>query len=156
VARSARPARPIAVVGALAAGTLLLGACAPVTTELGYAPSDGTRVNFEGSSSRGLNLMVVTAEEGAQGRVLGALSNASADDVDFVLTTDGAAPVTVNVPAHDTVYLGTEDGEEVVIDTVATIPGGYLDATLAAGDLSTDFAIPVFDANLPEYAEHAS
>ncbi|WP_418275906.1 hypothetical protein ACNHYB_13740 [Isoptericola jiangsuensis] len=156
MARSARPARPLAVVGVVAASALLLGACAPVTTELGYAPSDGTRVDFEDSSSRGLNLMVVSAEEGGSGRVLGALSNASGDDVEFVLSTEGAAPVSVSVPANDTVYLGTADGEEVVLDTVATIPGGFLDATLTAGDLSSDFALPVMDAANPEYASSAS
>ncbi|PFG44379.1 hypothetical protein ATJ88_3103 [Isoptericola jiangsuensis] len=155
MARSARPARPAAVAaGAAAASVLLLGACAPVTTELPYAPSDGTRVDFTDVEARGLNLMVLSPAEGSEGAVFGALANSSSEDLTFTLTATGAAPVTVTVPAQETVYLGTEEGEQVTLDSVATIPGGNLEATLTAGDDTEDFYLPVFDSTLPEYAAY--
>jgi hypothetical protein len=155
VARSARPVRPV-VVGAVAASALLLGACAPITTEEPYAPSDGTRVDFEDIAANGLNLMVLASAEGAEGALLGALANGTAEDLTFTISPAGAAPVTVDVPAQDTVYLGTEDGEQVTIDTVTTIPGGNVQTTLAAGDATEDFYLPVFDASLPEYAAYVT
>src|SRR5690606_961128 len=76
VARSARPARTTLVAAGAAAGALLLGACAPITTQLPYAPSDGSRVDFDDAAGlRGLNLMVLTAAEGEPGALLGALAN---------------------------------------------------------------------------------
>jgi hypothetical protein len=155
VARSARPARPAVVAaGAAAASVLLLGACAPVTTELGYAPSDGTRVDFADVDARGLNLMVLAAAEGTEGALFGALDNSSAEDMTFTLTATGSAPVTVTVPAQETVYLGTEDGEQVALDAVAAGPGSNLQATLTAGDATEEFYLPVFDSTLPEYAPY--
>lgn len=154
MARSARPARTTLAVAGAVAGALLLGACAPITTQMAYAPSDGVRVDFEDADVRGLNLLVVSAAEGEQGAVLGALANKTAEDVEFILTTPGAGPVNIAVPANDTVYLGTEDGVDVMLGTIATIPGGYLDATLSAAGATEEFALPVFDGTLPEYADY--
>ncbi|WP_277211350.1 hypothetical protein [Isoptericola croceus] len=154
MARSARPARTTLAVAGAAAGALLLGACAPITTQLPYAPSDGSRVDFDDADVRGLNLMVLSAAEGEQGVVLGALANQSAEDVEFILTTPGAEPVSIPVPARDTVYLGTEGGTDVMLGTITTIPGGNLQATLSAAGATKDFYLPVLDGTLPEYAEY--
>ncbi|MFV2145162.1 MULTISPECIES: hypothetical protein [Isoptericola] len=154
MARSARPARTTLAVAGAAVGALLLGACAPITTQLAYSPSDGSRVDFEDADVRGLNLMVVSAAEGEQGRVLGALANESSEDVEFVLTTPGSGPVSVPVPANGTVYLGTEDGEQVMLGSVAAIPGANLEASLSAAGATEDFYLPVLDGTLPEYAEY--
>lgn len=153
MARSARPARTTLAVAGAAVGALLLGACAPITTQLPYAPSDGSRVDFEDLDVRGLNLLLISPAEGAEGNVLGALANNTTEDVEFVLTVSGAAPLTFTVPAAETAYLGTDD-EETLVDNVATIPGGMLEATLAVDGSSEEFFIPVFDATLPEYAEY--
>ncbi|GAA1994922.1 hypothetical protein GCM10009718_36160 [Isoptericola halotolerans] len=154
MARSARPARPTLAVAGAAAGALLLGACAPLTTQLPYAPSDGSRVDLEGVDARGVNLMVVSAAEGEQGTLLGALANSTPDDVEFVLETPGNDAVSIRVGARETVYLGTEDGEQAMLGTVATIPGGNLEATLSAAGASEDFYLPVLDGTLPEYVDY--
>ncbi|GAA4719060.1 hypothetical protein GCM10023216_04480 [Isoptericola chiayiensis] len=154
MARTARPARPTLVAGGVAASALLLGACAPVTTALNYSPSDGSRVDLDEAGARGLNLMVLAESEGATGEVYGALTNDSADDLDITLTPTGASPVTIPVAAHDTVYLGVEDGVQILLDDVEVIPGANLGATLEAGGESESFFLPVFDATLPEYAEY--
>nr|WP_216077528.1 hypothetical protein [Isoptericola sediminis] len=132
---------------------MALGACAPITTQMGYAPSDGTRVDFEDMQVRGLNLLVIATEEGGDGNLLGALANNSDEDVEFTLTASGATPVTVPVPAEETVYLGT-DGEETLLGPVDTIPGGTLEATLEVAGQSETFYLPVFDGTLPEYADY--
>lgn len=149
--RSAR--RALLVAPALAAGALLLAACSPTTTTLPYSPSDGRRVDVE-PQLRGLNLLVVTTEEGEAGNLLGALTNDSADDVEFTLAADGADAVTVPVAGGQTVYLGTEDGEDLQLDAVSVAPGGVVPATLSVDGTSVDFTIPVLDGTLPEYAPY--
>jgi hypothetical protein len=151
VPRTARLARPAAVACA-AGGALLLAACAPTTTTLPYAPSDGARVDLT-DETRGVNLLVVSEGDGAEGNLLGALANQTFEDVTFTLEADGAAPVSVDVPARSTVYLGTQDGEQVLLDAVAARPGDDLEATLSAGETTKDFFLPVFDGTLPEYAD---
>ncbi|MGI5188306.1 hypothetical protein ACQEVI_09205 [Promicromonospora sp. CA-289599] len=156
-ATAARGARTIALAAVSATGALLLAACAPTTTDLNYDPSDGAGVSVLGEENRdlrGINLMVVSAAEGEAGNVLGALANETADDASFTLGAPGASPVTVDVPAGGTVYLGTETGEAVQLDTVGAAPGDYLDATLTVGGDSKGFQLPVFDGTLPEYADY--
>ncbi|MEN5073719.1 hypothetical protein ABE437_07880 [Isoptericola cucumis] len=157
MSRSARPARSVVVAASAAAGTLLLAACSPTTTVMPYAPSDGARVNLT-DTVRGLNLLVVSAAEGEPGTILGALANDSAETVEFELAPEGAAPLTVSVPAGETVYLGggaaEGEGLEALIDEVAAIPGGDLETTLSGAGAQEEFAMPVFDGTLPEYADY--
>lgn len=156
-ATAARGARTIAIAAAAASGALVLTACAPTTTTLTYDPSDGVGVSVLGEDDtdlRGINLLVVSAAAGEAGNLLGALTNKTADDASFTLETPGASPVAVDVPAGGTVYLGTETGESVALDTVDANPGAYLDATLTVGSDSKEFKLPVLDGTLSEYAEH--
>lgn len=153
MSRSARPARTGVVAASAAAGVLLLAACAPATTMLPYAPSDGVRVNVT-DELRGLNLMVVSEGDGAPGNLLGALSNNTSEDVVFTLAAEGAGTLSLPVAANDTVYLGTEDGVEALLEAVVVEPGADLEASLTAGNVSSDFFLPVLDGTLPEYAEY--
>jgi hypothetical protein len=156
-ATAVRGARTIALAAVSATGALLLAACSPSTTTLNYDPSDGVGVSVLGEDDtdlRGINLMVVSAAEGEAGNVLGALANETTEDASFTLETPGASPVTVDVPAGGTVYLGTETGEAVQLDAVGAAPGDYVDAMLTVGGDSKEFQLPVFDGTLPEYAEH--
>ncbi|ACZ31966.1 hypothetical protein Xcel_2960 [Xylanimonas cellulosilytica DSM 15894] len=146
--RTPRTARTIALA---AAGLLALTACAPALTINAYAPSDGTRVDLT-NELRGLNLLILAAEQGGEGLVQGALANRTGGTVTFTLTVDGAAPVEVEVDPATTVYLGTADGEQVLLDTVAKAPGTFLEATLDADGESASFQLPVLDGTLPEYA----
>jgi len=151
VSRTARPARTAAVAAVVAAGALTLAACTPARTIDAYSPSDGSRVDLT-PSLRGVNLLVVTPEEDAPGTLQGGLVNKTGEDVTYTLTAEGASPVTVDVPAHSTVYLGTEGGVPAQLDTVATHPGATLPASLEAEGETQEFDLHVFDDTLPEYA----
>jgi hypothetical protein len=156
VFRSARPARTV-VAASVMTGTLLLAACSPTITTKPYAASDGVRVDLT-DQVRGINLMVVSEGDGEPGAVLGALANDSSEAVDFVLAAEGAEPISLNVPAGGTVYLGADqEGDQVVdaqLGSVATHAGGDLDATLSGAGVDEDFFLPVMDGTLPEYADY--
>ncbi|GAB4086498.1 hypothetical protein GCM10028784_31280 [Myceligenerans cantabricum] len=155
-----RRTRTVAVAAVTAAGAALLSACAPTTTALNYSPSDGVMVSVgaqddaEFTELRGLNLMVVAAEEGAAGNLLGALANGTQADTTFTLTPEGAAPVTFDVEAGETVYIGGESGDPVVLDAVAAGPGGSIPTTLEADGETREFQLPVINGELPEYADY--
>ena len=153
MSRSARPARLVAAASVLA-GALLLAACSPTITTKPYAPSDGVRVNLT-DDVRGLNLMVVSEGEGRPGAVLGALANGSREDVDFVLAAEGATPISLTVPAGETVYLNADPEDDQAVDAqiaaVATHAGGDLESTLSGAGLEEQFFLPVMDGTLPEY-----
>lgn len=155
-----RRARAVAVAAVAAAGAALLSACAPTTTALNYSPSDGVTVSVGADEDtdftklRGLNLMVVSAEEGAPGNLLGALTNDTQEDVTFTLTPEGATPATFDVAAGETVYLGGEAGEPVLLDAVSAEPGASVPSTLEADGVVTEFSLPVVDGALPEYAAY--
>lgn len=157
MSRSARPARTAVVTTGAVAAAALLAACSPTTTVMPYAPSDGARVNLTGSV-RGVNLMVVSEGDGAPGALLGALANDSAEDVSFELAAEGNDPVSLVVPAGETVYLNAPGQPELSVDArldaIDTYPGGELDATLSGAGADEEFRLPVFDGTLPEYAEY--
>lgn len=155
-----RRARTVAVAAVTAAGAALLSACAPTTTALNYSPSDGVMVSVGAESDadftqlRGINLMVVSEEEGAPGNLLGALTNDTREDATFTLSPEGTSALTFEVGAGETLYLGGESGEPVLLDVVSAGPGSSVPTTLAAGSVSQDFALPVVNGELPEYAEY--
>jgi hypothetical protein len=153
VARSRTSARPV-VVGAVAlvAAAVLSGCSAtnPITTEMAYAASDGVRATLGDLTAE--NLLLVAAAADTPGALQGALTNRGDDDLEVELELDGDVAL-VPVAAGETVLLGGEDGEEVVLDTPGE-PGSTVEMTLttdAAG--SQTVPVPVLDGTLPEYAD---
>jgi hypothetical protein len=153
VARSRTSARPV-VVGAVAlvAAAVLSGCSAtnPITTEMAYAASDGVRATLGDLTAENLLLVAEAAE--TPGALQGALTNRGDDDLEVELELDGDVAL-VPVAAGETVLLGGEDGEEVVLDTPGE-PGSTVEMTLttdAAG--AQTVPVPVLDGTLPEYAD---
>jgi hypothetical protein len=153
VARSRTSARPV-VVGAVAlvAAAVLSGCSAtnPITTEMAYAASDGVRATLGDLTAE--NLLLVAAAADTPGALQGALTNRGDEDLEVELDLDGDIAL-VPVAAGETVLLGGEDGEEVVLDTPGE-PGSTVEMTLttdAAG--SETVPVPVLDGTLPEYAD---
>ncbi|WP_265522511.1 hypothetical protein [Oerskovia flava] len=150
--RASRTLRRLALPVA-AASALALAACAPITTNNPYSPSDGVRVDLT-DDVRALNLMFVTTAEGEPGVMLGALSNDSGEDVAILVAPDVGESVEIVVSAGETLLIGAEGGVDVEIGSVPGAPGSMIPATVSssAGD-STTVSIPVLDGTLPEYSE---
>lgn len=149
---SRRASRSLTFLALPAAAAIALAGCAPIETDRPYSPSDGLRVNLT-DEVRGLNLMLVTSEEGAPGALVGALSNASDQDLDITIAPETGSSLVIPVVAGETVYLNADGGLPVELPVVAAAPGGMLPVVISssAGD-SEQLSLPVFDGTLPEYA----
>lgn len=149
----ARTTRLMRVALGAAAAALLAG-CAmmtPIQTAQPYAASDGFRVELA-TGVRAENLMVLTADEGAEGEVHGSLVNDTFEDLTMTLAI-GEGGISLEVPARSQVLLGVE--ELVVVPAVPAAPGGTVEARLeASGHGSITRQVPVLDGTLPQYADY--
>lgn len=148
MARSAR--RPLAIlIAAAAVGGA--AACSPIETVGNYAPSDGVRASI-GNQIAAENLMIVTTEEGAEGVLVGGLTNRwdERTAVDFLFEGSEGA-VTVRLAGNASVLLGPQD-EAVTIPAVAAPPGDLLDVQISSPESgSVILSIPVLDGTVPPY-----
>lgn len=148
------PRRRAALAVALALPAVLAGCSAtnPITTDLDYDPSDGVSQRL-GDVQVG-NLIVLTAEEGAPGTVVGFVANRGTQDASVVLTVGGEQSGSIDVPAGSTVNLGPDADESVDLAAVPGIPGSKLEVTITS-DVSgaATVQVPVLDDTLPEYAD---
>ncbi len=162
---SARPRARTVLMPAIALGALLLAGCSatnPITTQKAYSASDGVRVDLA-SGLTAENLMILAAQKGAPGALLGALTNSGKVADTVTLTPDGATPVTVHVGAGETVLLSpqaarvTEVGitrTSVSIAAVTVPPGAVASVQLVSGiGGEHTVSVPVLDGSLPEYTD---
>jgi hypothetical protein len=151
--RAARTLRFWAVP-VVVAGVAATAACSPIETDRPYSPSDGLRVDLT-DELRGLNLLVVSEDEGEPGALLGAFANDSAADVAFEIAPEDGAPLLIPVGAGETVYLGGDDGFDAQFGRVDAEPGGVLPVTVSVstGEQAT-LSLPVLDGTLGEYAPY--
>jgi hypothetical protein len=153
VARSRTSARPV-VVGAVAlvAAAVLSGCSATnqITTEMAYAASDGVRATLGDLTAENLLLIAEAADTPAA--LQGALTNRGDDNLVVQIETDGGSE-RISVTAGETVLLGGENGEEIVLES-AGAPGSTVEVTLSTTDAGTRTVhVPVLDGTLPEYAD---
>ena len=144
-----RPALALGVAGL----ALALSACSPITTDEPYAASDGIRAQV--GDLEVLNLMIVSASKGAEGRLLGAATSSSAEpDTLTIAAQDGSIDVPVTLGAGETVNFSGAEDEAILIDDVPVAPGANVLVTLmnSAGE-SVDVYVPVLDGTLAEYAD---
>ncbi|MDM7830466.1 hypothetical protein [Cellulomonas edaphi] len=153
---SLRPrSRLLLAAGLCIAGVALSGCSATneITTEKPYSASNGVRVAL--GDVRASDLLVVASGEGAEGLLLGGLTN-DGDDPRTVTLTFGDQTATVPVEGHATVLLDgtTGDGHaDVRVTAVSVPPGALLPSTIATDAAgSQDVGIPVLDGSQPEYA----
>lgn len=142
------------------ASAVVLGGCSAtnqITTIDDYPPSDGVAITVD--EVRALNLLVLTEGEGEPGLLVGALTNTSGEDTTVTLEVEGGTSVDVDVPSAGTVLLTGGEAheryrsEDVVLEAVATPPGGLTTVTVStpAGG-SSEVSVPVLDGTLGEYA----
>lgn len=145
-----RSVRALAALGAAAA----LAGCSfvnPILTQEPYATSEGVQVWLT-PQLRAENVMVLAAEEGATGRVLGVLVNDTQEPATLTLSVaDGG--LSSDLDAGGFVVLG-EDDEVVMVPEVPVAPGRFIDVELSVpGQGSVTAAAPVLDGTLPQYSE---
>lgn len=149
MARSRSSVRPV-VLGAVVLAAVLSGCSVTnqITTEEQYAASDGVRATLGDVTAE--NLLLIAEAADAPGALQGAFTNRGDEAVTVEVATTGSAE-RVRVAAGETVLLGGQDGEEVVLDTPAP-PGATTEVTLSTGAGGTETVqVPVLDGTLPEY-----
>lgn len=150
MARSHRLLRGAAVIGA----SLLAASCSaitPIQTQVLYNAGDGVRVEVSTEEIRVENLMVLAAEEGAEGQVFGALVNDTGEEV-VMSVTIGDGGIQVPVGAEGSVLLGVD--ELVIIPATPAPPGAMAEALVEATGYGTvSVSVPVLDETLPQYAD---
>ncbi|QOR71421.1 hypothetical protein IM660_03735 [Ruania alkalisoli] len=155
MARSTR--RLVAALTLAAATAVGVGACSPITTMQSYAPSDGVQGELEGGDVRVLveNLMVLSAEEGAPGTVLGALVNRGAEAVEVTLSNaEVTGGIQLTVEADSTLLL-SPDHEDVVFPAVPVPPGAVLELQVSTEQTgSITLPVPVLNGDIPPYGEY--
>lgn len=149
-ARTAPRTAAAIVAVAVAAGLAGCSTTNTITTQLSYNPSDG--VGAEVGDVRAGNVLILTAEQGATGTVLGYLVNDGTGDVQVRLAVDGQQVLEDALPAGATILLGP-DHTDVVVDRVPVAPGDLVPVTLSSDAGSVTVSVPVLDATLPQYAD---
>lgn len=151
MARTARSRLTAAV--ALGAGAAALSGCSfvnPIQTLEPYAPGDGVRVQVaDGVSVE--NLLVVAEDEGEPGRVLGAVSNDTGEQIHVTMTfADAGEAVSLSVDN----FVNFTDSELVLQRTPAP-PGGTATAEVSVATTgAVTVEVPVLDGTLEHYAEY--
>lgn len=152
MARSARSRLTAAV--ALGAGVATLSGCSfanPIQTLEPYAPSDGVRVEVtDGVFVE--NLLVVAEDEGEPGRVLGAVNNATGEQVQVTVTFADTGE-SVSASTEPDGFFNFTD-EEFVIQQTPAPPGGTATAevsTATAGAVTVE--VPVLDDTHEHYED---
>ncbi|WP_448005626.1 hypothetical protein [Agromyces bauzanensis] len=148
----------LAASAALALG-LVMGAagCAMVTpqaTTEKYEPSDGVSADLGDLDLR--NVLVVS-EDGEDGTLVMTVVNRGERRATLgVQFGEGGDVVEVAVPAGETLVLGSEDEEPVVLEGMDAEVGGLVPMYFQYGDVEgVEKLVPVLDARLPEYADLA-
>lgn len=152
MARALTAPRSAAVLVAVVVATGLTGCSATntITTQVSYNPSDG--VAAEVGHVRAGNVLILAAEQGAPGTVLGYLVNDGTGDVQVRLAVDGEQVLEDALPAGGTMLLGP-DHTDVAVDRVPVAPGGLVPVTLSSAAGNVTVSVPVLDATLPQYAD---
>ena len=149
----------LAASAALALG-LALGAsgCSMLTyqaTTEHYDASDGVSANVGDLDLR--NVLVVS-EDGVDGNLVMTVVNTGDDDATLGVQfgEGGGEVVEVEVEAGQTLVLGSDEEDPVLLEGIDAEVGGLLPMYFQYGDVEgVEKLVPVLDARLPEYADLA-
>lgn len=140
----------------LAAAASTAAACAPVTTLIEYAPSDGVRAEV-GEAVTVNNLLILTEAANSPALVVGAVTNHTDGPVQVTLTFADGVSTAIAAPAAGTVLLNpaNEAGETVIIDDGVAAPGATAPVTITTADSgSVTVEVPVLDGDIAPYGEY--
>lgn len=148
----------LAASAALALGLVVAASgCAMITNQATtekYEPSDGVSAHLGDVDVR--NILIVS-EDGEDGTLVMSVVNRGDDRATVTVQYgDGGDELEIDVPAGETLVLGSEEEEQVVLEGIDAEVGGLLPMYFQAGDAEgVEKQVPVLDARLPEYAELA-
>lgn len=152
--RMRRTLAALAIGAAAAAG---VGACSPITTDLQYSPSDGSRVEV-GDEVTVSNLLVLGTAAGEPALVVGGVTNHSSEATTVTLELAGPAgepeTVTVQVAGRSTTLLDPthENGETVTLSASPAAPGANLTVTVSTPTAgSATMNVMMLDGTLAPY-----
>ena len=149
-----RPTATLAASVVTAATVALATGCgvfSEQTTQLQYTPSDGAQADVGGIAVR--NIMFVAEDEQSPGSLVGVILNSGSEDVQVSLSSENGVQATFDVPAGESISLGPDGDETVVVDPVGVLPGRTVPLTVTGGDQTVEIVTPVLDGTLSEYAE---
>ncbi len=115
---------------AIAGAALLASGCAvfsPVQTQYAYQPADGPALDTGDLQLR--NLVVVAAEKGGEGVLVGQAVNPSTSAVQASFSVGGGTPATLTVPATSGATL-SQGATSVVLTEVPGGPGEVVELTV--------------------------
>ena len=120
-----------------------------------YDASDGVSANVGDLDLR--NVLVVS-EDGADGNLVMTVVNTGDDDATLGVQfgEGGGDVIEVEVEAGQTLVLGSDEEEPVLLEGIDAEVGGLLPMYFQYGDVEgVEKLVPVLDARLPEYADLA-
>ncbi|HET8780762.1 MAG TPA: hypothetical protein VFM66_11860 [Agromyces sp.] len=149
----------LAASAALAIG-LALGAsgCSMLTyqaTTEEYDASDGVSADVGDLDLR--NILIVS-DDGVDGNLVMTVINTSEEDATLGVQvgTGGGEVTEIEVAGGETLVLGSEDDEPVLLEGIDAEVGGLLPLYFQYGDAEgVEKLVPVLDSRLPEYADLA-
>jgi len=145
---------PRLMAGAAIGATVILGTagCSMVSTQataIGYSPSDGVSVPDSGPLLV-RNALIVADEEGTEGNFLAAIINTTDEAQELHMEYGDDSTVTVRVGPGETVSLGTEDEEPLLLEDLDSLPGTVTPIYFQSGDDEGVLQmVPVLDNALP-------
>ena len=120
-----------------------------------YDASDGVSANVGDLDLR--NVLVVS-EDGVDGNLVMTVVNTGEDDATLGVQfgEGGSDVVEVDVEAGQTLVLGSDEEDPVLLEGIDAEVGGLLPMYFQYGDAEgVEKQVPVLDARLPEYADLA-
>ena len=120
-----------------------------------YVASDGVSVDVGDLDLR--NVLVVS-EDGGDGNLVMTVVNTGEDDATLGVQfgEGGGDVIEVEVEAGQTLVLGSDEEEPVLLEGIDAEVGGLLPMYFQYGDVEgVEKLVPVLDARLPEYADLA-
>ena len=124
------------------------------TTEA-YTPSDGIAVNIGDLDLR--NVLIVS-DDGDDGNLIMTVVNTGEEDASLGLQFgDGdSQTLVVEVEAGESLTLGGDDDEPLLLEGIGTEPGSFLPVYFQYGNAEgAQKLVPVLDSSLPEYSSFA-
>jgi hypothetical protein len=143
----------IAVGAALTLGAAGCSMIAPQATTIDFSASDGVNIPPSGPLDV-RNAMVIADESGTAGNFLAAIVNPTDEDHTLIFGFDGVT-TEIEVPARDSISLGVDGNEPILLDGIDTKPGATLPMSFQSGDAEgVRIDVPVLDGKLPYYTEY--